>query len=321
MGHRRDLNSLSAADRTALVNLMLNYINDDIVWQHNPLNPNAIVHHEGEHAFITHRNFIGDLESWLASHGGSKFVPLPMWDPGNSIPSEFNVVKPQDNSTPRPPLQNLNPNIPKPANLNSPALCTLTTNGDILWNNHVDGWHGAVHVTIGGTMGDITIAPAAPIFFCWHGFVDEIYEDYLTCRWSGWEDLGGIITSAPSVASWAANRLDCFVRGQDSHMWHKWWNGSSWSGWEDLGGKITAAPAVASRGTNRLDCFVKGQDNALWYKWIDSSVVHGHPGVWSGWHSLGGILDNAPAAVSWGPNRIDCFVRGMNNHMWHKWRA
>jgi hypothetical protein len=41
--------------------------------------------------------------------------------------------------------------------------------------------------------------------------------------WLGWEDLGGILTSAPAVASWAANRLDCFVRGTDNHMWHKWW--------------------------------------------------------------------------------------------------
>ncbi len=32
-----------------------------------------------------------------------------------------------------------------------------------------------------------------------------------------------------------------------------------------------------------------------------------------------GIIDDAPTAVSWGPNRIDCFVRGMNNHMYHKW--
>jgi hypothetical protein len=434
---------------------MLTYINDAIVWQHNPENPNAIVHHMGEHAFVTHRNFIGDLESWLQSHGGNQFVPLPMWNPANPIPPEFNVVKATDGGTPRPPLQNLNPHLPKPVGLNPPTLCN-TANADSLWDINVDNWHGQVHVTIGGSMGDIRIAPAAPIFFCWHSFVDEIYEDYLRCRWSGWEDLGGIITSAPAVASWQSNRLDCFVRGQDSHMWHKWWNGSSWSGWEDLGGIIidapaavswgpnridcfvrgmnnhmfhkwwngtswsgwedlggiitsapavaswqsnrldcfakgadnhmwhkwwngtswsgwedlggiidgspaavswgpnridcfvsgmnnhmfhkwwngsswsgwedlggiiSAGPAVASRGQNRLDCFVKGQNNGLWYKWIDTSIVHGHAGTWSGWHSLGGILDNEPAAVSWGPNRIDCFVRGMNNHMFHKWWA
>jgi hypothetical protein len=35
--------------------------------------------------------------------------------------------------------------------------------------------------------------------------------------------------------------------------------------------------------------------------------------------SLGGVIDNTPAAVSWSLSRIDCFVRGMDNAMWHKW--
>jgi len=364
MSHRTDLNSLPAAKRTALVNLMLTYINDAVVWKHNPNNPNAIVHHMGEHAFITHRNYIGDLEDWLAAHGGAEFVPLPAWNSASPIPAEFNVVKPRDDGTPRPALVNLNPAIPKPANLNLPAVCSTTTNGDVLWDTYTDGWHGNVHITIGGTMGDITIAPAAPIFFCWHSFIDDIYEDWLLCRWSGWEDLGGIITSGVGVSSWGSGRLDCFVKGQDNHMWHKWYSGSwsgwedlggiidgtpaavswgsgridcfargmdnhmwhksysgSWSGWEDLGGIITDGPAAAAWATNRSDTFAKGADNALWYKWRDATVVHNHAGVWSRWQSLGGIIDDQPGAVSWGPGRIDVFVRGMNNHMWHKWRS
>ena len=28
---------------------------------------------------------------------------------------------------------------------------------------------------------------------------------------------------------------------------------------------------------------------------------------------------SAPDAVSWGPNRIDTFVRGTDNALWHKW--
>jgi hypothetical protein len=275
MGHRRDLNSLSAASRTQLRNLMLNYITDAVVWAHHPNNPNAIVHHMGEHAFITHRNYIGDLEAWLVANGGRDFVPLPSWNPANAIPNEFNVVKPQDGGTARPPLVNLTPNLPKPAGLVPPSLCGIG-NADALWDVNTNGWHGQVHVNVGGTMADITIAPAAPIFFCWHAYVDEIYEDWLRCKWSGWEDLGGVITAGPAAASWTVNRLDCFV---------------------------------------------KGGDNSLWYKWRDASVVHNHAGTWSGWHRLGGIFDDEPGAVSWGTNRIDVFVRGTNNHMFHKWRA
>ncbi len=127
MGHRPDLNSLSAGSRATLRGLMLTYINDAVVWAHNPDNPNAIVHHMGEHAFITHRNYIGDLEQWLAIHGGSEFTPLPSWNPANPIPPEFNVVKPQDNGTARPPLVNLTPNLGKPAGLVPPAQSNCLT--------------------------------------------------------------------------------------------------------------------------------------------------------------------------------------------------
>jgi hypothetical protein len=131
-------------------------------------------------------------------------------------------------------------------------------------------------------------------------------------RWFGWESLGGVLTSDPAVSSWAANRLDCFVRGTDNAMWHKWWNGSSWSGWENLGGVLTSAPAAVSWGPNRIDCFVRGTDNAMWHKWWNGSS-------WSGWENLGGVLTSDPAVCSWGPNRLDCFVRGTDNAMWHKW--
>lgn len=40
---------------------------------------------------------------------------------------------------------------------------------------------------------------------------------------------------------------------------------------------------------------------------------------WSDWEDLGGTILDSPAAVSWGPNRIDTFARGTNNHLYHKW--
>lgn len=130
--------------------------------------------------------------------------------------------------------------------------------------------------------------------------------------WSGWEDLGGIITAGPAAASWQLNRLDCFVKGTDNAMWHKWWAGAGWSGWESLGGVIDNAPAAVSWNPNRIDCFVRGMDNAMWHKWWDG-------GAWRGWESLGGIITEGPAVASWAPNRLDCFVKGTDNGLWHKW--
>ncbi|HSH61110.1 MAG TPA: hypothetical protein VK988_16015, partial [Acidimicrobiales bacterium] len=48
---------------------------------------------------------------------------------------------------------------------------------------------------------------------------------------SGWEPLGGHLTSGPAVASWGENRLDTFVRGPDNALWHKAWDGWGWTPW------------------------------------------------------------------------------------------
>ena len=128
--------------------------------------------------------------------------------------------------------------------------------------------------------------------------------------WLGWESLGGTLTSAPAVSSWASGRLDTFVRGTDSALWHKWFAGG-WSGWERLGGVLTSGPAVCSWASGRLDVFVRGTDSALWHKWF--------AGGWSGWESLGGTLTSSPAAVSWSNGRIDVFAAGTNSALWHKW--
>ncbi|MEG2539289.1 MAG: sialidase [Clostridium sp.] len=130
-------------------------------------------------------------------------------------------------------------------------------------------------------------------------------------RWSGWEDLGGILTSAPAACSFAKNRIDVFARGTDKAMWHKWWNGR-WSGWENLSGVLESAPAACSFSYNRIDTFVRGTDDAMYHKWWNGDR-------WSSWESLGGSLTSAPAACSFSYNRIDTFVRGTDNAMWHKW--
>ena len=173
MAHRQDLNALSAAERQQLVDLMLDYLNDEIVADHM-----SIIHSNVE-IFTGHRAYIASMEAWLSANGGSQFVPLPYWNSANPIPPEFNVVKPEDDGTPRPPLGNLNPAIPKPAEYEYPAVCDFEDPDDL--GNAINGWHGMVHCTVGGTMCMITIASAAPIFWCWHAFVDHIYWDWQKC--------------------------------------------------------------------------------------------------------------------------------------------
>ena len=173
---------------------------------------------------------------------------------------------------------------------------------------------------------------------------------------TGWESLGGLLTSGPDVCSARAGHLDVFVRGGDNALWHRWFDESGWSNWESLGGFLTSDPTAVSWGNNRIDVFARGGDNALYHRWFDGgwseweslggflifgpdvcSARAGHLDVfvrggdnalwhrwfdesgWSNWESLGGFLTSDPTAVSWGNNRIDVFARGGDNALYHRW--
>ena len=68
---------------------------------------------------------------------------------------------------------------------------------------------------------------------------------------SGWEALGGVLTSDPSCVSTAARHLDCFGRGVDGQLYRNSFNGDIWSGWSALGGQLldrTKPSCVVFRG-------------------------------------------------------------------------
>ncbi|MCH9648746.1 MAG: M23 family metallopeptidase [Deltaproteobacteria bacterium] len=135
-------------------------------------------------------------------------------------------------------------------------------------------------------------------------------------EWGDWDDLGGILTSAPACTSWSSSRIDCVARGQDLEIYHKYWSSlGGWSLWSSLGGLHSSAPAITSRNVNRLDVFSRGLNNELYIKsWTG--------GGWTGWFSLGGELSSSPACTSSNSSALDCFARGRNGSLWHKaWTA
>src|SRR6266850_1617497 len=129
------------------------------------------------------------------------------------------------------------------------------------------------------------------------------------------------LAGRPASVSWNSDRIDVFVRATNNTLWQKYFTGGAWvSDWVPIHGvSVASSPAVASWAENRLDVFVKGTDGkgsdiALWHLWYD--------GGWGDWESLGGsplFPASAPAAVSWGYGRIDVFVQGPGNHVYHKW--
>src|ERR1700759_3040647 len=77
-----------------------------------------------------------------------------------------------------------------------------------------------------------------------------------------------------SPASRGPNRLDLFVRGTDSELYHKWWDGAwgpSADSWQKQDGIIGHDPESVSWGPNSLDIFITGSDAAVYHKWWDGS--------------------------------------------------
>ena len=130
---------------------------------------------------------------------------------------------------------------------------------------------------------------------------------------AGWSSIGGVATSGPAASSWGASRLDAFVRGSDSALWHRAWTGTAWGAWESLGGTLTIDPSSISEGPNSIDVFVRGTDRGIWHRAWNGTA-------WSAWDTLGGIATSTIAAASWAPGHLDIVVRGTDNALWHRAR-
>jgi hypothetical protein len=133
--------------------------------------------------------------------------------------------------------------------------------------------------------------------------------------WSGWQNLGGVLTSAPGAVSWNAGVVSAFVRGADMRMYQRYYDGRSWSAWIRHDGELTSAPSCASWAETRVDCVVRGNGNNLYHKTWESGPGKG----WGGWNNLGGGVNSAPSIVDWGVNRLSVFYRGDNGMMMHRY--
>jgi len=152
-------------------------------------------------------------------------------------------------------------------------------------------WEGAPQ----GSGGDITVGTAS------------LQTDALF--FGGWDNLGGSFTSEISCVSWDVGRIDCFVRGTDNALWHRWWDGSQWRDWESLGGQLGGRPECVSWSAFRIDCFALDPRGRMQHRWWNVTQ-------WQGWEDLGGPFRGDISCISYVVNRIDCFARGGENALW-----
>jgi hypothetical protein len=204
-------------------------------------------------------------------------------------------------------------------------LFVVGYNGNTYWEQDVNGaLYGWTNLGGGAPTTGVGAAEQSngTIDLFMRGVNGVLYQGSLVNNvWSGWAENAaldpggcapsltctGLVGSAPSVASWAAGRLDLVVRDAVSEsVFHDYQsNGGSW-GQDNQGGGTSAAPTISSSGSESLDVFVRGgytqsPNNTLYYKSFR------YPSGWSGWavnalQPLHGIT-SAPSGFS--GNRIN----------------
>jgi len=134
-----------------------------------------------------------------------------------------------------------------------------------LWEKHYqNGW--STWISLGGQLA----AGTGPAVASWSAGRLDVFVDgtdgalwhkwYNGTSWSGWESLGGQLTSAPAATSPASGAIYVFARGTDGAIWEKPYS-NGWSSWRSLGGQVAAGtgPAVSQA----LWLFVQGTDHQL----------------------------------------------------------
>ena len=151
----------------------------------------------------------------------------------------------------------------------------------------------------------------------------RVYENN-AWQGTGWEDLsdGHTIEVSPAAVSWGPDRIDLFAVW-DKQVHHRGFQAGTWNPWtENLEGVTNDALVAASWKPLRVDVLVRTADNFMSSRYWESGVTHENGRSWSDWGNIGGTAYNlmsAPAAVTTGLNRIDCFGRGSTGHLIHSW--
>jgi hypothetical protein len=125
------------------------------------------------------------------------------------------------------------------------------------------------------------------------GFLVMQEYDRYSHRWMGWCD---------TYFGWS---WDPFPGGtRIDNRYYTWIDGSE--------------PVLSSWGPGRLDLWIVARRDdgalALLHGWTDNGIAFQHV------EELGtGLFSGNPAVVSWGPGRIDVFIRAADHDLAHKW--
>jgi len=140
--------------------------------------------------------------------------------------------------------------------------------------------------------------------------------------WSGWENLGGVWTSKPSVSLNHEGLLSVYVRGVDRSLYYASQETSAehglvWSDWIWLRGNFASAPKVSAvtTGEGLTVLTARGMDKSFYMK----KQVSDAGGVeWGKWEPVGGLWASGPTVLSPYSDTLELFGLGLDLSVWHK---
>jgi hypothetical protein len=143
----------------------------------------------------------------------------------------------------------------------------------------------------------------------WYAFQAGAGAPEWPYRWQA-NNLGGISTSDPDMLSYGPGSLEVFARGSDGALWTRNSGGGGWNNWSSVAGSVVGGPgAVFGGGKATVVSRVSGFSSITSWWWDN--------GTWNSF-GLGGNNTSDPDLSAWGTARMDMFVRGSDNALWHR---
>lgn len=179
-------------------------------------------------------------------------------------------------------------------------------------------WSGYVPVGSGGNQiasAPTLVAPApGQLELVARGTDSALWNTtYVNGAWGAWRQVASNpVSSEPALFVWGPADIGLVVLGTDGRLYMNRKLNGQWRAYTpvDPARYFASAPAVCAPAPNRLELFALAADYRLQTGRFDGNA-------WGSWRNLGQrVLSSPPAAASWGPDRVDVFVRDNNRLAW-----
>ncbi|MEU3984447.1 glycoside hydrolase family 27 protein [Streptomyces sp. NPDC026672] len=130
-------------------------------------------------------------------------------------------------------------------------------------------------------------------------------------HWGAWQDLGGRLTDAPSVAFTDPEHWTLVARGADGAVTRRG-PGSGWSSLGVPGGRpVQGRPSAAVDSQGRVHVAVRTANDDVWTR------SRGTDGQWTDWSALGGTVSGSPTLVASGDS-VALYARAGDYTLWQQ---